>query len=1155
MSKRRADDEEERQRPTKKKRRELLTAMLDDMERDDDDDVHDDDEEGEGEQARRTTPMLRGAPLQIREGSSTIEFPGMPGARGPFRGGAPGDDKYGLPPGIEEDYFPDPNGIIRHRDTFAEHPNQEGMSGFNRIDLALRRKLRDRINSSEDMAFLKALAKRFNKPVAMFYDESDMEDKVRIAALQKLQVAQKLKNIEIGSEPIMKERDMVTREIARLTREMTYITERIEAPARRLLDDAGMATWARLVGRDTTIPGVCAGLLMPYYWRWQYRYVLTEAVDISDPTLPPSTVLFERMVRVMDEDRVLFGTAWLGDIPMVMTKLAVKIATLAGGAASAEWRLAVGIYYIERDVYHRQLRDMVGIVAPDDKQTVPRTRRGEKLQSISMQSQWLSAILLFAGQRAFKALPWGGKENAVASPFIASRADDSDVSIAANGYAWPEAYTVGDNRNDAYPSLTWTTAVANANGSILHKDTEAAPAQREYMPMGELERFFASFGVNPGVYGTVAPASIAGLRTNASTYTQGAFSYQRIYVNRAMPRNPDTYTYLPAGAAAQVTALYTAIAQPEHLLGPFRLNTDISAFTTLFPSLHAYDRVCDILDALVAPALFSFAETYCPTQDKRIPDATKANTEAYTLFGFTLPTQLNKLVGQHAAIDYLGNKDAIADTLPRLEAGTWHELVHLYYPAIERPWANPLDPERQPALVLFAPARDKAAGLKAAAAARILVNMKEKEHYRDVTRFNTTRWFLAAVDGHIVNPNVDKSIVNNAFYRKVLLPGYTHFFREALARFMRPEQGFGAQHLLDIPMPIADTKPAPLRLPFALIEEASRDILPDAASSGAAILETPEEKKRRLLEQDRVVEDVNRSRRAFIGYVAEQRERLYEYLLNTYPADTIFAAAGEPEAALARLNMGPAVGGKWEPVFTTRHADVNYRKALAERFMFWQRDLGTPWPTIALLVDVMGRWVFGRAREQWLLDIAENERSRVALDARIQGTLRFDIRDESLADIQRRETRPTAEYMERAEIAGYLTLSWITEGTLSEGMAFVHEHYGDALTQDELTAIRTNPVLSNAFISLLKYAHTFSSSHNAHARCRYQDVHDSLSHQNQYHSRDEGARDHPNLDKAKRDFFAVANRYLRERALSGMPARTPAPPPTTLAAPFALYSL
>ena len=367
---------------------------------------------------------------------------------------------------------------------------------------------------------------------------------------------------------------------------------------------------------------------------------------------------------MVERDAKWFGPEW--HTSRAYTLLAHHI-TRAHLETPWQWRLAVLLYVVERDVRQRDL------ICPYT--TGP---GAQPLPSIRTQGQWLSAILLYQLRLAFEALP-GVQRN---KPLVAA-VDADKPHGGANSMTLPLGIST-----PVYPTLVWSKPPAEALDKII--------PDPYYLETGRLDIFARVFAVlgRPDGLGSETVLVVPPPRVDVKTMVTSndlPWSMDNV-VNHAAGLD-GTFTNMPwawppvmpdkgeePNAREMVEALGPILRTPD--LG-FLAEQRLSNSFPSVPTLGDYKAVCRVLDASRSPIL---EQARCSslgrwTHRRRQVYATLVpirGTEGGSLFGFTLPTDRLLLNGEVRP----GFNVLLADRRKEMQVGTLHEILRQLLPAI-----------------------------------------------------------------------------------------------------------------------------------------------------------------------------------------------------------------------------------------------------------------------------------------------------------------------------------------------------------------------------------------------------------------------------------------------------------------------------------------
>jgi len=414
-----------------------------------------------------------------------------------------------------------------------------------------------------------------------------------------------------------------------VTREAQYVAQHIIAPARALLKDRGMQTWAWVVGPGGPGEPTCAGLLMPFLWRWEYEQVLAPVLQ-SRGQKAVDPILRARVNRILAIDQDLFPTFVEDQVHLVENMM-----NGPSDVVSADnWRYTVVEYIIRRDMTHAH-------------RAIPHcTERGRllPLPGITFRSQWLSAILLFHLTQAVTALPGVDPTQDI----VAARDGTTGIHEAGNRIAVAPADLRTGRALDEYPLLRWRPLPMEATSVDEKLVVSHRIGGKETLVMNThtLNRFTYIFepealdvtvaGVDPTTWRGPLPAAPA----------------------------VDENLFLPSmsGIVTDLANFEAILRLPGQLLSTDV--TDASQSTLYCPSLGCYQRVCRLLEQLVGPVALQFANKFCPT--------TTPAAQQNSLFGFELPVDEATLMSFKVSPSWALANEQLAE---RQQPGTWVELA------------------------------------------------------------------------------------------------------------------------------------------------------------------------------------------------------------------------------------------------------------------------------------------------------------------------------------------------------------------------------------------------------------------------------------------------------------------------------------------------
>lgn len=524
-------------------------------------------------------------------------------------------------------------------------------------------------------------------------------------------------------------------QLARRTHDANHVQDEIVRPATLLLRTLGLDTWTRLLGATASdMDKPCAGLLMPYEWKWQYGTVLKEGIlagrTEDDHTLAVLPHVKQQMRSIVLLDAVRFAKSWHENNPYRELKTIIMNDT----ESPANWRLAAVAYFLERDIWCRR--------TPVVSRAIPAAGDGTPLDSIAWQSQWLSAILLYHLHASFATLPGvDGKKPIVAS--IDPLAGPSVASIT-----FPDDTETQGRATGNYPHLIWRSTRVRVPGSPARSPLVSGDA----LGWGDLGYFMRVFGTLVSV----------DLTTSATFHLKG--DYMHIGTGLGAPTEEATWARLKSFKATPPEALLfslKAMLQAENCL----LGKRTRAINSVVPILADYEQVCRILDASRGPLLARFFGSFVGLG---------------RLFGISLPTDANTLP------DNIGLEgDKLESRLSSLQPGSLWTLLSKTLEAL-------VDPVGTVKAGSVAP-KSKAEALRKRYASRntdsttdvslFLVNDSFRVAFPDT--FDTT--ILA-----------EPSLAISQVIQTVTLPILTGILATRTKRWMRPGEGLGRYRMVQV---------------------------------------------------------------------------------------------------------------------------------------------------------------------------------------------------------------------------------------------------------------------------------------------------------------------------------------------------------------------
>lgn len=647
----------------------------------------------------RAPPSLAPAPLGLREGSSVVRVLGPDdGADAAAADDALADEARDA---FAHGYVPDGAGSVRHRRTGALYPGQASAMPGNPLAQELEAYVRERLDANEDMQFAMRMSGKTLKPIEAYANRDTAASHMRALERQARQEKERADERRRGVTPLRKERDNVVVDLTRRLQQAAYVDAALRRPLADFARRAGVGTWARIMpgaeaaaaaepddGGMGAAAGLLAGMRMPYEWVAQYRMLADEVLStaIAQGTAP-SDVLVARVRDMVLYDRLLFAGWATSDAVRARTDalfVAVDDASVAWRRDKPEnWRIAVGLYILERDVWARtRLANDVG--AELTTTAVPTTlgRGGVAMLPIASQSRWLSAILLYHTRRALDCLPANLGANGAGADML-RHADGTRVTsfvtlaqlpqvgmapgdffAQANRTVWdgidtppgdapPPAPLVPDQGVAAagitYPCLCWSPPGALADGN----DAPVMAVAGQRLLTRQLDPFLRLFGVRLTEAGGRAGAAAAAGAVPPSDVSLGLVprldgpADRRRYIARIAGPIPDVPLFSAWGGANGRNAfpsdadradahgfrvdLATELARPQRLLDrALPRGNAADGFAAFYPTLACYERVCAVLDALMGPRVAGLLN---------IVAAVGAAGEETKLFGFALEPQ------------------------------------------------------------------------------------------------------------------------------------------------------------------------------------------------------------------------------------------------------------------------------------------------------------------------------------------------------------------------------------------------------------------------------------------------------------------------------------------------------------------------------------
>jgi hypothetical protein len=963
---------------------------------------------------------------------------------------------------ISREYYPAEGGWVRDRQTGELRPGQDETAPYNRLDLELEDFLLRQLQEKPDYIMAQFVSSQLQRPIDWAIDTGDLQQRVRAAA--RAQSEQKLRDELVKAGLGTVERDLNTARIrlAAIAAEQTYAKRQVSDRAGKWLRESGAELWPRLTGIDTS-NGVCAGMMMPYYWRWQYRLWRDDILTIPPATLPqntppPAPELMERVRFIVETDAAIFGQPWItSEAYRELTPVLLLVPAM--GQASIRWRHTFNVYMLERDVWERP----TDAVVPHTIAMNPGTQ-GTRLQRIASQSQWLSSILFYHADRAFHALPtFDTTKDGVVLPLLAARNATRAATGAGNGLLWPPdtelSFRTGrPSAAVTYPYLSWTTAtVGDGDGVAPVSIIEPAIPNLDDLPrvmhVGSLHAFIRPFDPWLGIRTEGNEPFIAGLPERVP----GVPAELTDLLHEALP--PDVYLGNPAltpttlvawrgfyGAApiaggappSGLTDLRDALMLPERLLSrEFRQDRSVNLppYTTRYPSLACYERVCDILDAMTGPHLRTLMQQFMPTGAEAAMPSRQFGFDVAT----SAETDLQPEVGQRLGASTI----AIQPRLPFFEVGTWRDLFSRMLDPVfitrdgsaastQRTVQWRADASRTPDAV-----RDE-----------IDPTSASSRDYLPVNRFDPRAWdpipASSANDGLALAAD---SILKNVFMGRVVLPGLVGgLLPRAMRRTLsRPDD----PHLFllhDTSGDDGDGMGISHEFPFPLLTPIEREATQDETteeSRRSAAAQAAEGTVTTTRTQVRTTTPLVDPRANLNGtlYARASEERSVErYLALTKARSTLLADAGEPEMSLQSWLSTPG---------HTAANTAGLRGLRLDRLRFWQSSfLNPPWTTIALFMDFV-RWTWadsaagggdgssGTLFPSYKDQLAEQNKLIRILEERMRRRAALDYRMRTLIDVARDDFLPTSAYMHLPHIAGRLVFSAAYRTLLAEGTPFM----------------------------------------------------------------------------------------------------------------------
>jgi len=1004
----------------------------------------------------------------------------------------------------EEGYRPDGQGSVRRRDTGALFEGQERMAPYNPLEQEMELLIAQLEDQNEDLLFAKLLQGKTQRPMRLYINREAQEARVRADIQRAREQRLRAEAMRTGAKPLRVERESVRADLGRALQILRYVDQGILEPVNRLIARASVGTWARIMGSGADEASF-AGMLMPYYWRWQYRLLLAL---VSGGGVPPTSTVVEAVREIVGYDRLLFRE-WATSPSVTDFVTANELAAPAAAAPlyernPAAWRVAVAVYVLTRDVLARS-----PVAVPRAEPTLIGARAGDPANAVMQsQSQWLAAILFYHTRRAIECvIPFnnGDGTTGMKSAIDPAKVLPTPAGADPEGTITWDFATVPDKGSadgPVYPYLYWERSRSRAPPSLIEGGNAVSTIA--------LDAFVRPFGVplSP-VGGAGVPAPVAGWEAvDIVTYTTGAAT---------LMQRPADMTLLRDGRVDDAIGVLARLATSLKSTGRLLDTTEPTGpMSSVFPTLRCYDRVCETLDALMGPKVRLLLDTLCP-------DATRDSV----LFGFTLPP-IDVIQGASPPTQWGKAGDGTGFATQALEDGnrlhgpyvpsTWQALLHAFLDPVVASGVKTVFPSALPPAVTahLLPAMGP------------LWDSRTGGNDFPVWRIDPEVWAFAANDmaadfraAPVPLAAAGDARINVGLVANVLLYGLGRPLADSMTRYMRR---LGGRDRLDTDGNV-ESGVAPRLLDLADVpdDEGGGRGANDMYSPMPVILGPPSADGADAAQRDAASARVESQRADLVTQWYHSLAHARGYLAATGAgADgrplTFLAADGELFAAAA------AGGGRADP--------AQLRARVLARMRTRQLRYGRPWATLAYLVDfVRWTWSSDASRGRWQARVAQLRENEAALERRI-AQLAADSYDTERPVWRQMQLdyAPSAENAGRPGVSGTLFLMPHMLALLRDGEDFAREHAPASLAERDdllqlLTAARRHRALSSAFINYLA------------AR----EAHDMLNHRNQYETKMAYEHVPARLQAAENAFRTALLRFAME------PPPPPRPSPTSSA--------